>query len=151
MKFQKLTVKEVTFRLKDLLYENKIHYRTTRVSSYGSRYLKIYYEQYTETIRIADHHENNRRLPRYNVLVGYDIQPETLSRTARRYYNEHHLLELIEHIKKDAGKEYEEFIDLVRPRDRVSQIERYSRLKRASTKPKNKSRRKNKARRKGVW
>jgi len=113
------TVKDAVLRFKALLRQTEIRYKLIKISSTGSCYLELTYLKMKFLIRFADHHENNRKLPDYNVLVRYDINPKTVSNTGRHYYNEYQLHNLIEDIKSE-GEKRNELKRMGKERSRIS-------------------------------
>ena len=101
------TVKDTVLRFKALLRKTEIRYKLIKISGTGSCYLELTYLKSKFLIRFADHHENNHKLPDYNVLVRYGITPGTVSNTGKHYYNEYQLYELIEDIKREGEKKSE--------------------------------------------
>lgn len=88
-------VAEVTSEFKKLCKKFNVKVYRERISYSGSTYFRIKYKQIRDFVRISDHHENNRKLPKYNILVGYDIPDHTVSRTNKHYYSEKQLINLI--------------------------------------------------------
>lgn len=88
-------VEEVVERLQRILQHLRIRHKLTHVSSSNSYYLEVTYVMTKSLIRISDHHENNHKLPEYNVLVRYPMEPNTISLSKKRYYNEYQLKNLV--------------------------------------------------------
>ena len=85
-----------------MLVEN-IYYKVLHISVTGSCYLSVKYDDKLYEIRFSNHHENNRKLPKYNVLVGYDLDIGTISNTGKHYYSEDQLWCLLKDIKEGGA------------------------------------------------
>lgn len=100
------TVKDTVLRFKALLRQTEIRYKLISISGTGSCYLELTYLKQKFLIRFSDHHENNHKLPDYNVLVRYGIDPGTISKSGKHYYNEYQLHRLIADIKREGERRY---------------------------------------------
>ena len=103
MKLRPATVKETVLQFKKMLRAEDIYYKVLHISFTGSCYLVVTYRNKLFEIRFSDHHENNRKLPKYNVLVGYDLNLGTVSNSGKYYYTESQLWYLLKDIKEGGA------------------------------------------------
>lgn len=59
------------------------------ISPSGSVYILVFGRRIKEnqTIRVSNHHENSRKLPKYNVLIGYGIKEKVITNSKKYYYS----------------------------------------------------------------
>ncbi|MDD4068879.1 MAG: hypothetical protein PHF05_00330 [Candidatus Izemoplasmatales bacterium] len=59
------------------------------ISPSGSVYILVFGRRIKEnqTIRVSNHHENARKLPKFNVLIGYGIREKVITNSKKFYYS----------------------------------------------------------------
>ena len=59
------------------------------ISPSGSVYIVVFgrSEKHNQMIRVSNHHKNSRKLPKYNVLIGYSIREKIITNSKKYYYS----------------------------------------------------------------
>lgn len=59
------------------------------ISPSGSVYILVFGRstKHNQMIRVSNHHKNSRKLPKYNVLIGYGIKEKIITNSKKFYYS----------------------------------------------------------------